>query len=411
MSDDRTARDLARIDVNLPRFAEPRIPFHPVVQERFGVDRAGWRALIDAVWPAAKTADAVVLALSYCKARSLDPFKRPVHIVPVYSAELRRVVESVWPGIGELRTTAFRTGLYAGRDKTEFGPDRELKTPEGVVLYPEWAQVTVYRMCGSERRAYAGPQVYWIETYATASRDTIAPNAMWRKRPRGQLDKCAEAAALRAAFPEEAGGDYTDDEMAGQIVDHAPAIAEVAPSEPRRGNAGLRAAIARTPPPGEESRPAQPTEEKGAEDRTDTTSANGHPTEPAVESVDQETGEVRNPLALSDGGSTSTAEETTSSAGASDIGEAGTGRDPFWSQPRLCVEPVPGKERNGRPDWPATHKLLLHYIADCETVNEVERLRDDSMRTLQGLKLAYVSLYDEVINAIAARIAVLREAA
>ena len=31
------------------RFSPPRIAYHPAVQERFGVDQAGWRALIDAV--------------------------------------------------------------------------------------------------------------------------------------------------------------------------------------------------------------------------------------------------------------------------------------------------------------------------------------------------------------------------
>ena len=37
---------------------------------------------------------------------------------------------------------------------------------------------------------------------------------MWQKRPRGQLDKCAEAAALRGAFPEEIGDEFTSDEGA-----------------------------------------------------------------------------------------------------------------------------------------------------------------------------------------------------
>jgi hypothetical protein len=90
---------------DLVPIARPRLPWHPDFQKRFDVDAVGWRALIDAVWPAAKTSDAVVLALSYCKARRLDPFKRPVHIVPVWSRALGKEIESVWPGIGELRPT------------------------------------------------------------------------------------------------------------------------------------------------------------------------------------------------------------------------------------------------------------------------------------------------------------------
>ena len=50
-------------------------------------------------------------------------------------------------------------------------------------------------------------------------------NAMWQKRPRGQIEKCAEAAALRKAFPEELGNDMTREEMEGQVIelDSAPA--------------------------------------------------------------------------------------------------------------------------------------------------------------------------------------------
>ena len=55
---------------------------------------------------------------------------------------------------------------------------------------------------------------------------------MWKKRPRGQLDKAAEAAALRAAFPEELGNDYAAEEMEGQVIDHVEAAA--APPRPTR---------------------------------------------------------------------------------------------------------------------------------------------------------------------------------
>ena len=43
------------------------------------------------------------------------------------------------------------------------------------------------------------------------------PNHVWERRPDGQLEKCAEAAALRRAFPEELGNEYTAEEMEGQL--------------------------------------------------------------------------------------------------------------------------------------------------------------------------------------------------
>jgi hypothetical protein len=109
----------------------PRLPYHVAVQERFGIDRAGWKALVEAIYPNAETADAIVMALSYCRARNLDPFKRPVHIVPMWSSVAGKMIETVWPGISELRTTAFRTGQYAGLSEPEFGPAIERTSRAG----------------------------------------------------------------------------------------------------------------------------------------------------------------------------------------------------------------------------------------------------------------------------------------
>src|SRR5690606_12622943 len=106
---------------NLPQIAGERLPWHPGVEERFGIERSQWRALVESVWPSAKTVEGVILALSYCRARRLDPFKRPVHIVPIWNSQLGKEVETVWPGIGELRTTACRTGSYAGCEPATFG--------------------------------------------------------------------------------------------------------------------------------------------------------------------------------------------------------------------------------------------------------------------------------------------------
>lgn len=213
------ARDRTAVAV-----AVERLPYHPSIQERFGVDRSTWRALVEAVFPAAKTVEGVILALSYCRARGLDPMKRPVHVVPIWNKDKRAYDESVWPGIGEQRTTAFRTAQYAGCDETKFGPtvteqftgmtgrDGQQRQQTIKVAYPEWAQLTVYRMLAGNRISIPGPRVYWLETYARLGRSDL-PNEMWQKRPFGQIEKCAEAAALRRAFPEEVGNEPTAEEM------------------------------------------------------------------------------------------------------------------------------------------------------------------------------------------------------
>lgn len=197
----------------VPAIAPPRLPYHPMLEERFGIDKASWKALVEAIFPNATSVESVILALSYCRARKLDPFKRNVHIVPIWNRDLKRLVDTVWPGIGELRTTAFRTGEYAGRSEAKLGPDLTQKVGSAEITFPEWAQVTVYRMVRGQKVEFCGPRVYWLETYATMKRDDDTPNEMWRDRPRGQLEKCAEAAALRAAFPEEVGCDQIADEV------------------------------------------------------------------------------------------------------------------------------------------------------------------------------------------------------
>lgn len=252
-------------------FQPPRLPYHQAIKERFGVEPSGWKALVEAVYPAAKTVDAVVMALSYCKARNLDPFKRPVHIVPMWSAKggddgKGGYVETIWPGISELRTTAFRTGNYAGCDEAEFGPPVEKtfsgkvqvwkegkkvwETKEITLKFPEWCRMTVYRMLAGTKCRFVGPKVKWIEAYAALGKSEL-PNDMWESRPEGQLEKCTEAAALRKAFPEELGNELTSDEMFGRTLrdDHDNDAADrvvrsAASNEPPPTVAAVRAAQA-----------------------------------------------------------------------------------------------------------------------------------------------------------------------
>lgn len=228
-------------------FNDLRLPYYDAFADGFGIDNIRWKVLIDTVYPAAKTVDAIAMALSYCKQRNLDPFKRPVHIVPMWSTAKGEMVETVWPGISELRTTATRTSEYAGCDAAEFGPtvkrtfnglgevwenrkkvEREITV---TVEFPEWCRMTLYRVIKGNRVAFVGQKVIWTEACARLRKSDV-PNEMWCKRPFGQIEKCAEAAGLRRAFPEEIGNEYTAEEMEGQTIFAAP-IAEIETPKPR----------------------------------------------------------------------------------------------------------------------------------------------------------------------------------
>lgn len=231
-----------------------RLPYPQSLEEYAGIDKRMWQVLIDAVWPAAQTVEAVCLAIQYCKNRNLDPVKKMVHIVPVWSKTggpegKGGLIETIWPAIAEIRTTAARTGSYAGKDAAVFGPDitkmfKEIDTRNDAVkdslevTFPEWCQVTVYRMVQGQRCAFVGPKVYWLEAYASKSNFSEVPNSMWADRKSGQLEKCAEAGALRAAFPEELGNEYAAEEMYGRKVDYAPpppvSTNEITPPRPKK---------------------------------------------------------------------------------------------------------------------------------------------------------------------------------
>jgi hypothetical protein len=99
-----------------------------------------------------------------------------------------------------------------------YGPDKSEKLGDVTITYPEWCKVTVYRMVGGSRVAFTALE-RWKENYATKSARSQEPNAMWKKRPYGQLAKCAEAQALRKAFPDAVGAAPTADEMEGKSFD------------------------------------------------------------------------------------------------------------------------------------------------------------------------------------------------
>jgi phage recombination protein Bet len=242
-------------DQQLPALRSSRLPWHPVFEE-YGIDRTDWQALVEAVFPGAQSLDSIRLALSYCKRRNLDPFKRPIHIVPIWDSEQRKFVDTIWPGIAELRTTAFRTGQYAGAEAAQFGEIVENEWQDGNAVvrltYPAWAQLTVYRLVGGQRVPVPGPRVYWMETYSSKGRSDV-PNDRWRRAPFQMLEKCAEAAALRRAFPEELGDLHSDEEIGATIRDVSPPPIQETPQESASssgtGNEALRSRLQRQSPP------------------------------------------------------------------------------------------------------------------------------------------------------------------
>lgn len=191
--------------------------------------------LASSIYPGAKP-ESIKLAIGYCRSAGLDPLQKPVHIVPMdvksgkkdnNGKDIYEKRDVVMPGVGLYRVQAARSGEYAGMTEPEFGPDKTVKLGKDDsrvdYTFPEWCKVTVRRVVGGREVAFTAVE-YWLENYATAGRWTTEPNAMWKKRPRGQLAKCTEAQALRKAFP-ELGAQPTADEMEGRVIEVEPAPA------------------------------------------------------------------------------------------------------------------------------------------------------------------------------------------
>ena len=200
---------------------EPRLPAMQMDEQEL------MQVLQSSLYPGAEPAS-IKMVIGYCKAADLDPMRKPVHLVPMWDSKAGKMRDVVMPGIGLYRTDAARTGEYAGITEPEYGPDTTEVIGGVEITYPKWCRITVSRRMPSGEIVKFTATEFWRENYAAkgGKEKSIAPNAMWQRRPYGQIAKCAEAQALRKAFP-EVGSQPTADEMEGKVMDMGQA--EVVP--------------------------------------------------------------------------------------------------------------------------------------------------------------------------------------
>lgn len=182
-------------------------------------------ALRNSVYPGAKD-ESIAMVISYCKAKKYDPLKKPVHIVPMNvknpvtgNYEWR---DTIMRGINADREDASRTGQWVGLEDPEFGPDVTENLGGVEFTYPKWCKVTILKKMPDGSVTPWPAKVFWKENYANKGKNKStgdinrAPNDMWARRPYEQLEKVAEARALRRAFSDMLTSEPTFEEMEGR---------------------------------------------------------------------------------------------------------------------------------------------------------------------------------------------------
>lgn len=175
------------------------------------------RGLIRQTFAPKATEQEFQLFIALCERTGLDPFKRHIYLVSRWSKEDNRYVHAVQTSIDGFRAKADQHGKYAGQIGPFWcGADGQWRDVWTANEPPAAAKV------GALRSDFQEPcwGVARFDAYAQRKKDG-GLTSMWEKMPDVMLAKCAEALALRKAFPDDLGGLYTGDEMAqaAEVVD------------------------------------------------------------------------------------------------------------------------------------------------------------------------------------------------
>lgn len=140
-----------------------------------------------------------------CQRTGLDPFSKQIYAIKRNQKQKDgsyKAVMSIQTGIDGLRVIAERTQQVDGSETFWCGPDGQWNDVWLGNNAPAAAKVVIYRKGASH--PFVG--VARFDDYKS-------DQSLWTKMPSVMIAKCAEALALRKAFPADLSGLYSDAEM------------------------------------------------------------------------------------------------------------------------------------------------------------------------------------------------------
>ena len=178
------------------------------------------------------------LFVTVARNAGLDPFRKQISALVFNKKNPDKRRMSIVTGIDGLRVIAARSGKYRpDEDEPEFTFDDAEKSatnPVGLVK----ARVRIWIMDERGDWKPVSGVAYWDEFAPIADewgedertgkrkptgRKVLDTSGQWGRMPRVMLAKCAEAQALRKAFPEDLSGLYERAELdQAQVADHLP---------------------------------------------------------------------------------------------------------------------------------------------------------------------------------------------